>query len=615
MNQAGIRRGVGEERHKFQCERAARDAILAVAAKNFNFFLIFYVNQIKTSTTHHPPPTTQMKIYCKNTGTYVSAIGGEKLIDLLPRLPHGLPFSPISALVNNKNEDLCYPIFSPKQVEYLPVEDPKGRRVYVRSLCMMLYKAVRELMPDAKLFIEHSMSSGWFCRVMRDGKPIPVDDATAAELLDHMHRLNESDIPFRRKERMTKDVIEMFRHQGLNDKVTLLESLHELYTTYYRLGDLSDSYYGPLAPSTGFLTDFDIRPYKDGFLLFAATKEQTDSILKKNPPQEKMYKAFTDQLMFNRVIQVSNVGELNMAVKNRKTPELINAAEAMHHKTFGRISDQIAELRKQGAAGIVMLAGPSSSGKTTSAKRLAIQLMTNLIVPKMISLDDYFVDREHTPRDESGDFDYESLYALNLDRLNSDLSRLLKGEVINLPTYSFELGRNVERERPLKLEPNDVLIIEGIHGLNPELTASINPDNIFRMYVSALTTLKIDAHNWISTSDNRLLRRIVRDNKYRHTSALDTMRRWPSVRRGEEKWIFPFSENADATFNSSLIFELGVMKEYAEPLLRDVPRDCEEYAEAYRLMRLLSYFEPIPADQIPTTSLLREFLGGSSFRY
>ena len=556
-----------------------------------------------------------MKIFCKNTETYVSVIGGEKVIDLIPRLRRELPFSPICARVNNKTEDLCFPLYSPKQVEFLPATNPSGRRVYVRSLCMMLYKAVEEVLPDTELCIEHSMSTGYFCRIMRDGKVVAIDDDLIEDLLVHMKELCGSDIPFRRKEHLTKDVIEMFRRQGLDEKVKLLESLHELYTTYYRLGDISDSYYGPLAPSTGFLTEFDIRPYKDGFLLFAESKEKVDEILKKNPPQEKMYKAFTDQLMFNRVIQVKNVGDLNMAVRNRRTAELINVAEAMHDKLLGRISDDIAARRKEGAAGIVMIAGPSSSGKTTSAKRLGIQLMTNLIVPKMISLDDYFVDREHTPRDENGELDYESLYSLDLERLNSDLSRLLAGEEINLPTYSFELGRRIDRERPLRLDRNDVLLIEGIHGLNPELTAKINPDNIFKMYVSALTTLKIDNHNWISTSDNRLLRRIVRDNKYRHTSAIDTIKRWPSVRRGEEKWIFPFSENADATFNSSLIFELGVMKPYAEPLLRDVPPDEVQYAEAYRLMRFLSYFLPIPADQIPTTSLLREFLGGSSFHY
>ena len=430
-----------------------------------------------------------------------------------------------------------------------------------------------------------------------------------------MTALVETDIPFKRHERLTKDVIAMYRGQGLDAKVNLLETLHELYTTYYNLAGLADGFYGPLAPSTGFLKDFDLRPYKDGFLLFPYSPEKTEEMLRQNPPGEKMFRAFTDQLRFNFMIRVRNVGELNRAVQEKRTAGLINVAEAMHEKLIGQIATEIAQRRKEGDAGIVMVAGPSSSGKTTSTKRLAIHLATNLIVPKMISLDDYFVNREDTPRDETGDYDFESLHALDLERLNSDLKRLLAGEEVNIPTYSFELGRRIEKYKPLKLEKNDVLLMEGIHGLNPELTPSINTDHIFKVYVSALTTLKIDNHNWISTSDNRLLRRIVRDYKYRKTSALETIRRWPSVRRGEEKWIFPFSENADATFNSSLIFELGVMKEYAMPLLREVPRDNALYSQAYRLMKLLSYFEPIPADQIPTTSLLREFLGGSSFNY
>lgn len=556
-----------------------------------------------------------MKIFCKNTGKYISALGGEKVIDLLPRLGTTLPFTPICARVNNKTEDLCFPLFAPRQVEFMGADSPGGRRVYVRSLCMMLYKAVEEVFPGTMLRIEHSISNGHYCRILRDEQPVRLTNEDIATLLGHVRKISDSDIPFERKERLTADAIKTFRRQGLTAKVTLLETLHELYTTYYKLGDIADSYYGPLAPSTGFIREFDLRLYKEGFLLFAFSPEKTEEVLKRNPPQEKMYKAFTDQLLFNKVIQVKNVGELNIAVEEKRTSDLINVAEAMHDKLLGRISDDIARRRHEGSAGIVMLAGPSSSGKTTTTKRLAIQLMTNLIVPKMISLDDYFVNRDKTPRDETGDYDYESLYALDLERLNSDLTRLLAGEEINLPTYSFELGRRIEKEKRLRLDKNDVLLIEGIHGLNPELTASINPDEVYKVYVSALTTLKIDNHNWISTSDNRLLRRIVRDHKYRHTSALSTIRRWPSVRRGEEKWIFPFSENADATFNSSLIFELGVMKEYAEPILRQVPRDDEAYSEAYRLLRLLSYFHPIPAEQIPTTSLLREFLGGSSFRY
>lgn len=556
-----------------------------------------------------------MKIYCKNTDEYLSMLGGEKVIDLIPRLKEELPFKPICAYVNNKTEDLRFPLFSPKQVEFLSAETETGKRVYVRSLCMMLYKAVAEVMPGVTLRIDHSIAGAHYCRLTKGLDVIPTDKKMIDTLMEHIQGLVDSDIPYRRHERLTKDVIEMYRKQGLDAKVTLLESLHELYTTYYRLGDLSDGFYGPLAPSTGFIREFYLKLYKDGFLLFACNGEKAEAMLAKNPPQEKMYKAFTDQLRFNFMIRVRNVGELNKAVQQKLTPGLINVAEAMHEKLIGRISDEITERRKDGAGGIVFVAGPSSSGKTTSTKRLAIQLATNLIVPKMISLDDYFVDRESTPRDESGDYDFESLYALDLERLNSDLKRLLAGEEVNIPTYSFELGRRIDKEKKLRLEKNDVLLMEGIHGLNPELTSSIHSDHVFKVYVSALTTLKIDNHNWISTSDNRLLRRIVRDYKYRRTSALETIRRWPSVRRGEEKWIFPFSEHADATFNSSLIFELGVMKEYAMPLLREVPRDNVAYSQAFRLMKLLSYFEPIPAEQIPSTSLLREFLGGSSFHY
>lgn len=556
-----------------------------------------------------------MKIYCKNTEEYISMLGGERVMDLIPRLKEELPFKPICAYVNNKTEDLNYPLFSPKQVEFLGANSSSGHRVYVRSLCMMLYKAIHDIDPFLTLRIDHSIGGGYYCRLTKGEETLTPSQVRIASILEKLRDLADSDIPFRRHERLTTDVINIYKEQHLEAKVNLLETLHELYTTYYKLGDIADGFYGPLVPSTGFIKDFDIRQYEQGFLLFAYSPEETDRLLEKDPPKVKMYKAFTDQLRFNYMIRVRNVGELNRAVQHKETPGLINVAEAMHEKLIGKISDDIAKRRQEGGSGIVLVAGPSSSGKTTSTKRLAIQLATNLIVPKMISLDDYFVNRENTPRDETGDYDFESLYALDLERLNNDLRKLLAGEKVNIPTYSFELGRRIEKEKPLKLEKNDVLLMEGIHGLNPELTSTIDSQDVYKVYVSALTTLKIDNHNWISTSDNRLLRRIVRDYKYRGTSALETIRRWPSVRRGEEKWIFPFSDHADATFNSSLIFELGVMKEYALPILREVPRDKVAYSEAYRLIKLLSYFEPIPADQIPSTSLLREFLGGSSFHY
>ncbi|MCH5218487.1 MAG: nucleoside kinase [Muribaculaceae bacterium] len=559
-------------------------------------------------------PKKNIQIYCVNTVRHLSTEGGETLAEIAGRLGDALGLEPICARVNNKSEDLGYAIYSPKQVEFVGLASPLGRRVYTRSLCMMLYRAASLELEGCSLKIEHSISRGHFCRLSRDGKLVEITPELLERLTARLTAMHREDIPFVRHQQLTEEVKQLFRREGLEEKVSLLDTEADLYTAYYTLADTADSYYGPLAPSTRYVGVFALHPYHDGFLLMGP--DPSDLSRPQEPqPQEKLYKAFTDYLKFNRVIRVSTVGELNKAVLANKTPDLINVAEAMHDKYLGRISDDIAARNREGGARVVMLAGPSSSGKTTTNKRLAIQLMTNLLVPRLISMDDYFIDREHTPRDEKGDYDFEHLHALDLDRFNSDLRRLLAGETINLPTYSFELGRRVEKHRPLSLGPKDVLLIEGIHGLNPELTHALRGDDVYKIYVSALTTLCIDDHNWISTNDNRLLRRIVRDHKYRHISALDTLRRWPSVQRGEERWIFPFQENADALFNSSLIFEIGVMKPYAEPLLHSVAHNVEQYAEAYRLLKLLSYFVPIEARQIPTTSLLREFLGGSSFTY
>lgn len=553
----------------------------------------------------------QLKVYCKNIEEYIAFKGGDTLMDIYNTIADRIPEHPICAHVNNKTEDLQFPLFAPKQVEFLTRQSPSGHRVYVRSLCMMLYKSVVDLFPGVRLIIEHSISRGYYCRLTGD---ITVNEDVVARLKARMTELVKRDIKFERKERLTSDVIKIFEKQGLDDKVKLLRSTHELYTVYYRLDNVCDSYYGNLAPSTGMLNIFDLQLYKDGFLLLGADSSNP-SMVASPIVQEKMYHAFTDYLAFNRVIGVDNVGELNEAVASKESAMLINVAEALHDKKIGRISDDISRRYAEGGARIVLIAGPSSSGKTTFTKRLAIQLMTNLLEPKMISLDDYFVNREVTPRDIDGDYDYESLYALDLETFNSDLNALIAGEEVNLPTYNFELGHRVYKGKKLKLNSNSVLLIEGIHGLNPELTAHIDAKMKYLIYVSALTTLSIDDHNWVPTTDNRLLRRIIRDYKYRGVSATDTIKRWPSVRRGEEKWIFPFQENADAMFNSSLIFELGVMKELADDILNGVPRDIREYAEAYRLRKLLSYFTPITDRLIPSTSLLREFLGGSSFHY
>ena len=553
----------------------------------------------------------QLSIYCSNLSEYIEISRGETLGEIGRRLAGRLGFEPVCALVNNKNEDLWFELYHPKQVEFQPLTTASAVRVYTRSLCMLLYRAVTRCYPGARLRIEHTISGGYYCRLDGVGA---VDGETAGVLAREMRGLVERDLPIEPHECLTRDAIDIFRAQGLDDKVRLLETTRELYTRYYSLDGVCDSFYGPLVQSTRWLKVFDLRPYKSGLLLLGFDKNNPSEVAAE-VRQEKMFKAFVDYLEFNSIIGVRNVGELNSMVGHGKAPQLISLAEALHEKVIAGISDDIARRYREGGARVVLVAGPSSSGKTTTTKRLAIQLMTNLLKPQMISLDNYFINRELTPRDASGDYDYESLYALDLKKFNEDLNAIIAGEEVELPTYNFELGRRQYKGDTIRLGEGSVLLIEGIHGLNPELTSAIAEHMKYRVYVSALTTLSIDDHNWIPTSDNRLLRRIIRDARYRGTSPEESIRRWPSVRRGEEKWIFPFQENADATFNSSLLFELGVMKEYGEALLKTVPNDVPEYAEAYRLRKFLSYFVAIGDTKIPPTSLLREFLGGSSFKY
>ncbi|MCC8071170.1 MAG: nucleoside kinase [Bacteroidales bacterium] len=555
--------------------------------------------------------SNQLKIYCKNLEEYIDVTGGESLLDIYQRLKDRIPFSPICARVNNRTEDLNFPVYSPKKVEYLPINSASGERAYIRSLCMVLYKATQECFPGSRLKIEHSISKGYYCLLDGAGEITPE---LVERLRNHMRQVIERDIPFERKERLTTDVIHIFEKQGLDDKVKLLQTLHNLYTVYYRLEDICDSYYGSLAPSTGILKVFDLQPYKEGMLLLGPDPLNLD-IPRQPVTQDKMYKAFTQYLEFNRIVGVRNVGELNEMVEARQSSQLINVSEALHNNRIANIADEIARRFHEGKAKVVLIAGPSSSGKTTFTKRLAIQLLTCLLKPQMISLDDYFVDRHHTPIDENGELDYEALNALDVPLFNEDLTRLLNGEEVELPTYNFATGMREFRGNKIHLDPNTILLIEGIHGLNPALTPQVAHDLKYCIYVSALTTISIDDHNWVPTTDNRLLRRIIRDNKFRGTSAVETIKRWPSVRRGEEKWIFPYQENADATFNSSLLFELGVLKDRGEEALRNVPRDIPEYAEASRLRTFLSYFSPISEEFVPSTSLLREFLGGSSFKY
>lgn len=554
-----------------------------------------------------------IKIYCRNTETNVSIAGGSNLLDVYELLKEKIPFEPINAFVNNKSESLTFPIYSPKTVEFLPVTSPSGNRTYIRSLCMMLYHGVSRLLPGARLRIEHSLSNGYYCTIDLGGEKITSENVIHS-LEEHMRGLVSKDLPFVRREDRTENVIELFRNQGLNDKVELLSTIHELYTVYYSLDGIYDSYYGPLAPSTGAVRTFQLIPYNGGLLLLGPDHKDTSRPCTPEP-QPKMYQAFKDYVEFNHVVGINNVGELNGIVAAGDTGRVINVSEALHNNRIVTISDEITRRFRNGGAKVVLIAGPSSSGKTTFTKRLAIQLMTNLVKPQTISLDDYFVDRHHTPKDADGEYDYESLYALDLEKFNADMNALINGEEIELPYYNFATGSREYRGNRISLSPDTILLIEGIHGLNPELTSHIPDKMKFRIYVSALTTISIDDHNWIPTTDNRLLRRIIRDAKYRGVNPADTIRRWPSVRRGEERWIFPYQENADIMFNSSLLFELGVMKDRADKLLRQVPHDVTEYAEASRLRGFLNYFDSISEEFVPSTSLLREFLGGSSFKY
>ena len=551
-------------------------------------------------------------IYCTNTASQIEAEGGERLLDIYKRLDIPSAYPAVTARVNHKSESLDYRVYNPCDVEFVDITDPSGMRAYVRSLCFVLYKAITELHPGSRLRIEHSISHGNYC-VLKNGDA-PLTEENIKAIKHRMQEIVAEDIPFEHKLAHTEEVIEIFRKQNMLEKVALLESIGDLYTNYYLLDGRADIYDSWLVPSTGYLSVFDLVPYSDGMLLLppdTTAPSRPASVIN----QQKMLRAFGEYIAFNHIVGLDGVGKLNRAIEENRATELIQVAEALHEKKIAQIAEEIATRFRNGGARIVLISGPSSSGKTTFSKRLSIQLMTSLITPAAISLDDYFVNRKDTPRDENGDYDYESLYALDLERFNSDLNRLLAGERVALPTYDFKSGTRIETGRTMQLTPNTVLIMEGIHGLNPDLTPHIPEHQKFRIYVSALTSLSIDDHSWVPTTDNRLLRRIVRDAQSRGCSAKDTIARWKSVRKGEDRWIFPYQENADAMFNSSLIFELSVIRNYATPILRVVPRNSPEYAEAARLLSFLHYFLPLPENEIPPTSLLREFLGGSSFRY
>ena len=553
-----------------------------------------------------------LQICCKNNNIIKNIPIGSSLLDIYNEFNLNMPYGVVSAKVNNRTEGLNFKVYNNKDIEFLDVRDPSGMRTYVRSLCFVLCKAVEEIFPEGRILLEHPVSKGYFCN-LKIGRPITLEDVS--RIKQRMMEIIAEDIPYHRIECHTTEAVRLFSERNMYDKVKLLETSGSLYTYYYTLGDTIDYYYGSLLPSTGFIKLFDIVKYYDGVLLRIPNKDNP-LVLEEVIKQEKMLDVFKEYLRWLDIMGLSNVGDFNVACNEGFATDLINVSEALQEKKISHIADDIYNRGENGnRVKLVLISGPSSSGKTTFSKRLSIQLMTNGLRPFPISLDNYFVNREDTPRDENGDYDYESLYALDLNFFNEQLQTLLRGEEVELPRFNFSTGRREFKGDKLRIEENTILILEGIHALNPELTPQIPATNKYKIYVSALTTISLDDHNWIPTTDNRLLRRIIRDYNYRGYSAQETISRWPSVRAGEDKWIFPYQENADAMFNSALLFEFAVLRHYAEPILNSVPRNCPEYSEAYRLLKFIKYFVPIQDKEMPPTSLLREFLGGSSFRY
>ncbi len=550
----------------------------------------------------------EIQIRCKNNKKTLNICIGSTLSEIFRQLNIEVEFGPVCARVNNKVEGMHYRVYQSKEVEFLGLRSPSALRNYTRTLFMVLCKAVADLFPDGHVVIDIPVSNGYYCN-LNIGRP--VTDADADALRTRMKELIDAGLPIHRHEATTEEAVEMFRAMGETAKVKLLESTGHLYTIYYDLDGYRDYYYGALLTNTADLHLFGLERYYDGLLLRAPSAEDP-SRLGPLIRQDKMFDIFREHHRWQNILGLTAIGSLNEAIDRGWSTELINVSEALQEKKIVRIADEIAsrpDIR------MVLIAGPSSSGKTTTCKRISVQLLANGIRPVDISLDDYFVDREKTPRDASGDYDFESIHALNIPLLNAQLAALFAGEEVELPRYNFQTGRSEKSGRRLRLRPGEVLVVEGIHALNPELTAQISDSLKYRVYASALTTILIDEHNYVPTTDNRLLRRIIRDHKYRGCSARETIRRWPSVRAGENRWIFPYQEQADMMFNTAMLFELAVIKTQAEPLLEQVPENCEEYSEAYRLLKFLRYIRPIPYDQVPSTSLLREFLGGSSFKY
>lgn len=549
-----------------------------------------------------------IQIRCKNNKKSQKVEIGSTLFDIFSAFDLKMTHGPVSARVNNKVEGMHYRVYNSKDVEFLDMTSSSGSRAYTRTLFFVLCKAVQDIYPATDVVIDIPVSNGFYVDI-RLGRPVVDEDVNI--IRRRMQEIIDARMPIRRFTVPTEEAVALFLEKGDIEKVKLLKTSGSIYTTYYKIGDYVDYYYGTLLTNTSQLYLFGLEKYYDGMLLRIPSLKNPD-VLGEMTRQDKMFEIFKEHHRWQSILGIRTIGDFNQAIDANHATDIINISEALQEKKIAKIAEEIASRK---GVKLVLLAGPSSSGKTTSCKRLSIQLAVNGLKPLQISLDDYFVDREKTPKDASGEYDYESIYALDLDLINEQFNALFRGEEVELPKYDFQSGKSKKSGNRLKMNDNNVLVVEGIHALNPELTAHIPQEQIFRVYASALTTILLDNHNYIPTTDNRLLRRIIRDYKYRGVSAQETIHRWPSVRAGENKWIFPFQENADAMLNTAMLYELAVIKTQAEPLLQQVPENCEEYAEAYRLLKFLKYFKGIPYNNLPPTSLLREFLGGSSFHY
>ena len=558
-----------------------------------------------------------LQIRCKNNGVTKSFPEGCSLLDVYQEFADDikLPYPVVSAKVNNASQGLKFRLYQNRDVEFLDAREGSGHRVYVRSLCFVLYKATQDVFPGSKLFIEHTISRVYYCNFKKKNMEA-LAEGDVERIAERMQEIINLDMPFRRNESTTEEAIRVFAERGFTDKVKLLETSGQIYSDYYMLGDTADYYYGPLVPSAGYLTVWALEPYHDGMLL-RVPDWNNPTILAEKVDMPKTYEMFAEKTRWDIIMRLSNAGDVNKAIMRGYGSELIQVSEALQEKKIVQIAEEIERRvhREENPVRMVLITGPSSSGKTTFCKRLSIQLLACGLRPMSFSTDDYFVNRVDTPKLPNGDYDFDNIETVEYSLLEDHLQRLMQGERVEVPEYNFVTGKREWNGKKLKLSNDSVLIIEGIHALNPLLTSKISDSVKFKIYISALTSISLDDHNWIPVRDNRLLRRIIRDYNKGAYTAQETIAQWKNVCEAEDQWIFPYQETADAMFNSALNIEFAVLRTHAEIILASVPKNCPEYAEAHRLLKFLRYFIPISDKEIPPTSIMREFVGGSSFKY